>query len=134
MKIDNHLSNAKEKTELSVEKKQEKEKFLFDGVIKPHAGQRVFELDLSKMTVKECEFFVKTDTINYLDVINNSESLKELNILIQEGCDYAVKLNMENAIKHFQNVWNNPDICESEESKANRLFRRQRKVKKYKNK
>ena len=31
---------------------------------------------------------------------------------------------MENAIKHFRKEWKNPDICESEESKANRLFKK----------
>jgi hypothetical protein len=104
MKLDNHLNNTKEKIELSVEKRQEKEKFIFTGVLKPHAGQRVFELDMRTMTVMECEYFVKTDTVNYLDVLNNAESLKERNILIQENCDYAVKLNMENAIKHFPDI------------------------------
>lgn len=135
MKLDNHISDdKKEKVEISVQKKQEVEKFLFAGILKPKPNQRVFKLNLSTLEVSEVEFLIKSDTIQYEDVINNAHSLKERDILIEEGFDYVIKLNMTNAINHFLMKWRKVDIKASSEHTANRLMKNQRKVNKYKNK
>ena len=66
-------------------------------------------------------------------MINKKPLLRERNILIEEGFDYIIKLNMTNAISYFQTKWAENTIKESDDSKANKLFKNQRQVKKYKN-
>lgn len=132
MKLTAH--DPKVKLEIEVQKKQEKEKFLFTGILKPQPNQRVFELDLKSMTVKECVYFTDQKTINYMDVVNGTVPVQERKILVKEGFDYAVNLNMENAIKHFKKEWKNDSICKAEDHEGQRLYKNQREVHKYKNK
>ena len=64
MKLDNTIPNDKNASvEISIQKKQEVEKFLFTGILKPKPNQRVFKLNLSTLEVSEVEFFIKSDTI-----------------------------------------------------------------------
>lgn len=125
--------HKKDTLEISIQKKQEVEKFLFDGILKPKPNQRVFELDLVNMEVSECEYFTKSDTVNYLDVINNKVNFKERNILVKENHDYVIKLNMVNALFYFRKKWDNESIEEHEENESKRLFKNQRKVNKFRN-
>jgi hypothetical protein len=102
-------TNSKESIEISIQKKQEVEKFLFTETLKPKKNQRVFQLDLNSMTLKECQFFFKTTTINYMDIINNCVP-QNRSILIEPETDYVIKLNLGNALTHFQSKYNNRDI------------------------
>ena len=128
MKLDNHLNNAKAKMEISVEKRQVKEKFLFAGELKVQLNQRAFKLDIEKWEVSECEYFVESDTINYLDVLYNTEAYTSRKILIEEGFDYVVKLNMRNALKYFKTKWNKPEIIESEDTQPQLQKTKQNKI------
>ena len=132
MKIDNHLDDSKEKIELSVEKKQEVEQFIFRGELKPQPNQRVFKLDMIKGEVSEAQFFSDSKTVNYLDVLHDTDAYRERKILIKEGYDYEIALNMKNALRIFRNKWPQfEEIKPSEESEANRLKKNQKEVKKY---
>lgn len=137
MKLDNHLENSYRKssrTEMSIKDKQEKEKFIFKGSLKTKLGQRVWELDLDTWEVQECKYFTEGDTVNYHDIINNFESVKERKILIREGYDYVVNLNIENAIKSFKRKYPTEEIVKKEEYKSNLLSKNQRIIKKMSNK
>ena len=132
MKLTNH--EPKDKVEISVQEQQEKEKFLFDGILKPKPNQRVYQLDLRTMKVSEAPYFIEKDTVNYLDVINKKDRRKDRKILVKEGFDYVIKLNMKNAVKHFRKVWADNSICEGDNSNANTLVEKQGKIKKFRNK
>lgn len=103
MKIDNH-NNTKHKTELQVQKRQEKEQFVFKGVLKPKPNQRVWELNLETMEVCEAEFVQLSDTVHYWEVLDGSYLEKE--IFIQSNHDYVIKLNIENAVKYYSKKYN----------------------------
>ena len=135
MKLDNHISDDKKaKLEISIQKKQEVEKFLFTGRLKPQPHQRVFKIDLSSGAVSEVKFFAKSNTIHYEDVINGNYARRDKDILIEEGFDYIIKLNIENAIKHFKKAWKHIEIEISEDHESNVLIKKQGKVNKYTNK
>jgi len=130
MKIINHIPDDKKSNiEISIQKKQEVEKFIFIGVLKPKPNQRVFKVNLISGEVSEVLFFNKSKTINYLDVINKKQSIKERDIIIKEGYDYVIKLNIENAVKYFQKKWKDIEIFESSEKETNNLLKNQRKKK-----
>jgi hypothetical protein len=99
------IPKKKDNIEISVRKKQKKEKFLFSGVLKPKPNQRVFKLDLITFELAEAEYVLKTDTINYLDVINGTWNPPR-EIIIEDNCDYVIKLNIKNALDHFNKKYN----------------------------
>lgn len=135
MILDNHKPSDKmSNIEISIQKKQEVEKFIFKGVLKPKLNQRVFKIDLDSGEVSEVEFFKKTDIVNYLDVINKSESLKERNIIVKEGFDYVIKLNIKNAITHFKKSFQHINVNISESHTGNDLLKNQKNVNKFNNK
>jgi hypothetical protein len=103
------------KVEVSIEKKQEREKFIFKGVLNPLPGQRVFKLDQLENTLSECEYIFMSDTINYMDLINNTVK-DNREILIEEGFDYVIKLNISNAKKFFDKKWNIKSIIDKTSS------------------
>lgn len=123
-----------EKANISIEKRQEVEKFIFVGILKPKPNQRVFEIDLSNGEVSEVNFFDTNKTINYLDVINKRNLISEREVIIKEGFDYLIKLNIENAISSFRKKWKNLNVVESIENKSNSMLKNQRKINLYKNK
>lgn len=126
MKLLNHNQN-KEKTELQVQKRQEKEQFIFKGILKPNPNQRVWELNLETMEVCEAEFVQLSDIVNYWDVIDGSYLEKE--IFIQSNHDYVIKLNEGNAIKYFTKKYN-CEIKPKAEYETNILPEKLRKIKK----
>lgn len=119
-------------TELQVQKKQELEKFIFVGTIKPKPGQRVYRMDMTKLTVTECEYSEKSDTVNYMDVIDGTHASRERTIIIQEGYDYMIKLNLDNALESFKKRWRGQEI-QLGEMVTNDQFKKQRKVNLYSN-
>lgn len=132
MKLDDyHVGSKKEGIEISIQKKQEKEQFIFKGELHPKPNQRVFKIDLYKGIVSECQFVSTSKTVNYFDVINNTGEYAERKIIVKEGYDYIVALNMKNALKHFKRSWSHLDIDISEDNSANTLKKNQKEVKKY---
>lgn len=85
-------SNPKEKTEISIQKKKQVEKQLV-GVLKPHSGHNIFEIDLETLDVKYAQF------VNYTFSIGKNHTNKEL--LVREGCVYVCALNKNNALKKY---------------------------------
>lgn len=128
-----HKQPVKDKTEISIQKKQEVEKFIFTGklVIKPN--QRLFKIDLDSGEVLEVEFYDACDTINYIDVINKKPRPSSRDVIIEEGYDYVVKLNLDNAISFFKDKWSNIDVSSSIDHKGNTLNPNQRFINKFKN-
>lgn len=120
-------------TELSIEKRQEKERFLFTGKLKHHPGQRIWRFNLYDRELGECRFFEKSDTIHWEDIVSGKWLQRERDILIEEGFDYVVKLNYDNAKKYFQDKYPGEPI-EKEGYKANKLFKKQRTVNTFVNK
>ena len=114
------------KTELQVKKRQYKEKFIFQGIIRPKPNQRVFRCEVSSGEVSECKFTNVSDTVNYLEVLNNTYKLRERNIVVEEGFDYVVRLNITNAVRHFKKKYGNYIFAGDLED--NRLFANQRNI------
>lgn len=101
--------NCKALQEIAIQKKQEVEEFIFVGKLTPKKNQRIFQLKLDSMIVSEVEFIYKTDTIKYMDIINDCVP-DNRSILIEPDTDYVIKLNIDNALKHFQSKYNSCDI------------------------
>lgn len=127
------LENHAPTIEISVEKKQEKEKFLFTSRLKPKPGQRVWRFNTYTRRLGEVEFFKKSDTLQYEDIISGKYLRRDRDILVEEGYDYVIKLNYDNALKHFEKKWPGGPI-EPEDYKANRLFKNQKVVNIFMNK
>jgi hypothetical protein len=83
----------KDKMEISIQKKQQKEKVLVGKLI-PHAGHKIFEINEETLEVKVAEFEKKTYIIGSNH--NNPE------IIIRSGCAYVSALNSKNALKKFK--------------------------------
>lgn len=109
MKVDVNPKVA-DKVEIKIQKQQQKEKFKFVGTLHPKPNQRCFEIDLDTMIVKESEYFYKSKTINWFDALKNKKSPKNKSVIVKENHDYIIKLNLENALKHFKKVWKNKNV------------------------
>lgn len=90
--IPSHLPS--ERMELSIEKRQQKEKELIGNIV-PHAGHTVWEINNETLEITKASFQELTFILNQL---NNSH--KE--ILIREGFTYVAALNKKNALKKFK--------------------------------
>lgn len=129
MKLENHIDPKKEKIEVSIEQQKEVEQFVFRGVLKPKPNQRVFKLDLYKGFVSEVLFYSESNTINFMDIVYGDNEYKDRKIIIEEGFDYLIALNIKNALKHFKKRWSELEICVSEEHVSNTLKKKQKEVK-----
>lgn len=87
-------SIQKDKQEISVQKKQQKEKELI-GQIKPKPGHRIFEINTETGKVQEATF---TQEINFSLTGKNNKQ-----IFVQPKCIYISALNKKNAVKHYTN-------------------------------
>jgi hypothetical protein len=94
----------------------------------------VFKVDLLSGEVSEVEDFIKSETIKFHNVNDVSEPINERDILLIEGFDYVVKLNMGNAVKYFKKKHSTLDIAISKDTVAKTMKKNQRKVNEYKNK
>jgi hypothetical protein len=84
--------NVKEKTEISFQQKKQVEKELV-GVLKPHLGHSVFEINLETLAIKKAEF------TSYTFVIGQNHNKQEL--IVKKGCVYVCALNEKNALKKY---------------------------------
>ena len=97
--------NPKENIELSAKQKKEQESGIKKvGSFKYHRGHKVFEYNEDDKTVKECEFFFKENTIDY-NIATQGLKTQNKSIKVRSGCVYVKKLNMKNALKHFQGLY-----------------------------
>jgi len=85
-------NNPKEKTEISIQQKKQIEKELV-GVLKPHSGHSIFEIDVETLEVKYAQF------VTYTFSIGKNHSNKEL--LVRDGFAYICALNEKNALKKY---------------------------------
>ena len=101
MKELNSFDKLSEKatTELQV-KKQVQVEYLFDGVVKPMPGHKIWEIELSTMKVKEAEF-VKNMQITWHEALESVSGKENREIIDRKGCFYIAALNPENALKRF---------------------------------
>lgn len=83
----------KDKMELSIQKKQQREKE-FVGKIIPHAGHKVYEINNETLDIKLAEFDLKTFIIG--DNHPNPE------IITRIGYSYVSALNIKNALKKYK--------------------------------
>ena len=83
----------KDKMELSIQKKQQKEKELVGKII-PHAGHKVYEINDETLEIKLAEFELKTFIIGGNH--NNPE------IIIRSGYSYVSALNKSNALNKYK--------------------------------
>jgi hypothetical protein len=83
----------KDKMELSIQKKQQKEKELVGKII-PHAGHKVFEINDETLEIKLAEFELKTF------IIGGNHPNPE--IITRSGYSYVSALNSKNALKKYK--------------------------------
>jgi hypothetical protein len=84
--------NFKEKTEISVQQKKQVEKELV-GVLKPHSGHSVFEINLETLVIEKAKF------TEYTFVIGQNHNNHEL--IVKGGYAYVCALNEKNALKKY---------------------------------
>jgi hypothetical protein len=85
--------NKKDKMELSIQKKQQKEKVLVGKII-PHAGHIIWEINDATLEIKQAKFETKSFIIGQAQ--QNSE------IIIRSGFSYVSALNSANALKKYK--------------------------------
>jgi hypothetical protein len=83
----------KDKMELSVQKKQQREKE-FVGKIIPHAGHKIYEINNETLDIELAKYELKTFIIGSNH--NNPE------IIIRSGYSYISALNKSNALKKYK--------------------------------
>ena len=83
----------KDKMELSIQKKQQREKE-FVGKIIPHAGHKVYEINNETLDIKLAEFELKTF------IIGGNHTNPE--IIIRSGYSYVSAMNKINALKKYK--------------------------------
>ncbi len=83
----------KDKMELSIQKKQQREKE-FVGKIIPHAGHKVYEINNETLEIKLAEFELKTF------IIGRNHPNPE--IITRIGYSYVSALNKANALKKYK--------------------------------
>lgn len=65
------------------------------GVIKPHKGHTLFEIEVKTMNINLAEF--ETLEVDWTKDSSNKSKLK-----VKEGCVYISSLNKRNALKKFK--------------------------------
>lgn len=85
----------RDKTELQVQKQQEKKATLV-GQITPHRGHKMFSVNTVTGFVKEAEYDKTCETVYVIGQSNNKR------IMIEKDCVYISALNKKNAIKHYK--------------------------------
>jgi hypothetical protein len=83
----------KDKMEISIQKKQQKEKVLVGQII-PHAGHKIWEINDDTMEIKQAEFEKKTFIIG--------KSHQNPEIIIRSGFSYVSALNYKTALKKYK--------------------------------
>lgn len=74
-----------------------------------------------------------TDTINYLDALNNTNMSKYRTIIIEDNFDYIIKLNIKNALSYFRKIYNNKNIKIGKDKINIKQFKNHKTIRKYKN-
>jgi hypothetical protein len=85
-------NRSKDKMEISVQKKQQKEKELIGKLI-PHPGHRVWEINIDTLEVEEAKYEQKHTFI--FGQNNNRE------IIVRKGFAYIAALNKKSALKKY---------------------------------
>ena len=83
----------KDKMEISVQKKQQKEKELVGKII-PHAGHKVWEINDETLEVQEAKY----EQQNFIFGIKNTNP----EIIIRSGFSYVSALNKKSALKKYK--------------------------------
>lgn len=97
MKEFEDIIEHKDKMEISIQKKQQKEKE-FIGKIIPHAGHKVWEINDKNLDIELAKYEVQTFIIGKNH--NNPE------IIIRNGFSYVSALNKSNALKKYKQGMN----------------------------
>jgi hypothetical protein len=83
----------KDKMELSIQKKQQKEKELVGKII-PHKGHKVWEINTETLSIQLAEFEKQTFFIG--------QNHPNLEIIIRDGHAYVSAMNKSNALKKYK--------------------------------
>ncbi len=86
------LFTDKDKMEISIQKKQQKEKVLIGKII-PHEGHKMWEINDETLEIKEAQFEQKTFILG--------SNHKNREIITRIGCTYISALNKKSAIKKY---------------------------------
>jgi len=92
-----YFDSTKEKTELSVQKQQEKRNELI-GSLHPKSGHSIWEVNTETLEVKLAEFEDSTYTPN---LFNPADFNKR--IIIKPNCFYTCALKKKTALNNFKN-------------------------------
>jgi hypothetical protein len=85
--------DKKDKTEISIQKKQQKEKVLVGKLI-PHSGHKIWEINDETLEIKQAEFEKKSFIIG--------QAHQNPEIIIRSGFSYVSALNSSNALKKYK--------------------------------
>ena len=83
----------KDKMEVSIQKKQQKEKVLVGKII-PHVGHKVWEINDKTLDIKIAEYETQTFYIG--------QSHHNPEIIVRSGYSYVSALNPKNALKKYK--------------------------------
>lgn len=84
---------VKDKMELSIQKKQQKEKVLVGRII-PHAGHKIWEINDETLEINLAKYELKTFVIG--------QNHPNPEIIIRSGYSYVSALNKKSALKKYK--------------------------------
>ena len=97
----------KDKMEISVQKKQQKEKELVGKII-PHPGHTVWEINNETLEIQEAKFEHKDFKFGFKVDQQNQE------IIIRSGFSYISALNKKSALKKYAKGENGSKVLEAQ--------------------
>lgn len=97
----------KDKMEVSIQKKQQKEKVLIGKII-PHPGHTVWEINDETLEIQEAKF----EQQNFIFGIQNTNP----EIIIRSGFSYISALNKKSALKKYAKGENGSKVMEAQVS------------------
>ena len=96
MSIEQNLKEKTEVVEIAEEEKATELKYV--GTLKPKRNHRVYEINITTLSIKEAEFETQSDFVMKNGKIVDGMKKK---IVVNDGCVYVSAMNAENAIKKF---------------------------------
>lgn len=90
-----------DKQQVVAERQIEKQHILI-GTIKPKPGQKLYEIDLATLVVKETEYVAVNADFVKASLGNHAANRK---VLIKENHDYMPALNIDVAVKKFAKIY-----------------------------
>lgn len=91
---------GKDEVKVHAEKQQEKQ-LKHVGTMIPHGGHTLWELDIKTHRVTKAEFQEQ-----YVDFVaaSKGEIAHKKKVVVKDGCDYELALNLKNAVKRFRRI------------------------------